>query len=758
MRRDAGYRVSGADHVRRRVALWFALAAMVVTAFGAGPTSFQPDFPSPVDDTALYFDSDAPPGGDGSIAHPFNSLSDVAPASGATWRLRGVFYDQRIEAAGLSHFTLQPWPDATERPVLDNRARLASAAWSAAAPGVYSAQVDTPFGDVSAVLYRYGEAVTPEGHYFGFLERSAAADLATALADLAGSPGRWWCDGAGLIVVSPPPEAGGAAPTDAGENLAYGFVRVAGFPGQMSNILLRDLRACTIEGLELRLGLNARGDAYNVLIDGSVGSVIRDCVGHDSGRHGFGFVGYGANDQNRIENCTATGAWDCDRGWSAFVHYGDTLGVFGARYIGCTAEMLPTLGTDAATARPKDGVLRQAPSGFYAHTSGVSYLRDIEWRRCVAVGFTGFAHAKAFGASNLPYINPALRYSYGAYPARAIECRLENGEIFGDLDPGVAFVRCDFDSPRAKDFLGFAGAGTRVVYRSPPGRYAEYTLMESCEISADFGGAAFGTGEHVSMFAVEQYDPSLGAYQYNFPLDKHQLIMRGVSVYARGAASGIAGSPGWFALTDLVGPAASTARAIDIEQCVFSSNTPFHFVSAYGFSAGFLDVALRARNNWYHNIAPGGFAVSWSAPDAPNAARFDETDEWRRQAFADGDGATWSGGGVYGDDPRYTAPASGDLTPDAGAGLTLKRSVFDYEAGPSTPIDIAAQPYRRAFGAHQPPLPADLNHDGAVNASDLALLLSFWGAGASPADLNGDGRVDSQDLSILLSWFGTRHP
>jgi hypothetical protein len=45
---------------------------------------------------------------------------------------------------------------------------------------------------------------------------------------------------------------------------------------------------------------------------------------------------------------------------------------------------------------------------------------------------------------------------------------------------------------------------------------------------------------------------------------------------------------------------------------------------------------------------------------------------------------------------------------------------------------------------------ADLNCDGAVNAQDLATLLSQWG-GAGSADLNGDGAVGAPDIAVLLS-------
>lgn len=57
-------------------------------------------------------------------------------------------------------------------------------------------------------------------------------------------------------------------------------------------------------------------------------------------------------------------------------------------------------------------------------------------------------------------------------------------------------------------------------------------------------------------------------------------------------------------------------------------------------------------------------------------------------------------------------------------------------------------------------LPGDLNHDGAVNADDLALLTASFNksggdAGFNPgADLNGDGIVDVFDLVRLGFNFG----
>jgi subtilisin family serine protease len=65
-------------------------------------------------------------------------------------------------------------------------------------------------------------------------------------------------------------------------------------------------------------------------------------------------------------------------------------------------------------------------------------------------------------------------------------------------------------------------------------------------------------------------------------------------------------------------------------------------------------------------------------------------------------------------------------------------------------VDAAA-----SFALLFPALPEDLNGDGAVNAQDLAVLLSAWGpcanCDACVADLNGDCTVGPQDLAQLLS-------
>ncbi len=55
--------------------------------------------------------------------------------------------------------------------------------------------------------------------------------------------------------------------------------------------------------------------------------------------------------------------------------------------------------------------------------------------------------------------------------------------------------------------------------------------------------------------------------------------------------------------------------------------------------------------------------------------------------------------------------------------------------------------------------PEDLNNDGVVNLTDLAVLLANFGrvGGVTLAmgDINGDGRIDLTDLARLLAEFGS---
>lgn len=75
----------------------------------------------------------------------------------------------------------------------------------------------------------------------------------------------------------------------------------------------------------------------------------------------------------------------------------------------------------------------------------------------------------------------------------------------------------------------------------------------------------------------------------------------------------------------------------------------------------------------------------------------------------------------------------------------------------SGPTFAGVQLYRLRATIELAGIPGDFNGDGAVDGTDLAILLSVWGTpgAGTGADLNGDGVVNGADLAALLaSWTG----
>ncbi|MDI9403448.1 MAG: PQQ-binding-like beta-propeller repeat protein [Limnohabitans sp.] len=83
------------------------------------------------------------------------------------------------------------------------------------------------------------------------------------------------------------------------------------------------------------------------------------------------------------------------------------------------------------------------------------------------------------------------------------------------------------------------------------------------------------------------------------------------------------------------------------------------------------------------------------------------------------------------------------------------------QGGPSLASDgslvLAGTGVVRRYWTAPPCVPADLNCDGAVDATDLSNLLVAWGPcgkGACSADIDDDGSVGAADLSLLLASWG----
>lgn len=82
---------------------------------------------------------------------------------------------------------------------------------------------------------------------------------------------------------------------------------------------------------------------------------------------------------------------------------------------------------------------------------------------------------------------------------------------------------------------------------------------------------------------------------------------------------------------------------------------------------------------------------------------------------------------------------------------TTGQTAYDLwvETGKSAPVAMDAASVKLSAGN-----PADLNGDGSVDASDLAILLSNWG-GSGIGDIDGSGTVDAGDLAALLGAWGS---
>jgi len=109
-------------------------------------------------------------------------------------------------------------------------------------------------------------------------------------------------------------------------------------------------------------------------------------------------------------------------------------------------------------------------------------------------------------------------------------------------------------------------------------------------------------------------------------------------------------------------------------------------------------------------------------------------------------------------------PSAGSPVIDAGMNAAVPRLVLvDLDGNPRFVDDpnVPDTGFGRAplvdMGAfeRQVPLAADLNGDGAVDASDLGILLGAWGSSDAAADLDGDSIVGAGDLGLLLgAWTG----
>lgn len=118
--------------------------------------------------------------------------------------------------------------------------------------------------------------------------------------------------------------------------------------------------------------------------------------------------------------------------------------------------------------------------------------------------------------------------------------------------------------------------------------------------------------------------------------------------------------------------------------------------------------------------------------------------------------------GIDGPDGRWI-----DLLPEVDSGVSTRSALVVWTSfsdcdsdGIPDRLEIARTPGLDADGdgvldTCPPPLPADVNGDGRVDAQDLTEVLNSWGTPGGRADIDGDGTVNAADLTaVLSSWTG----
>lgn len=101
------------------------------------------------------------------------------------------------------------------------------------------------------------------------------------------------------------------------------------------------------------------------------------------------------------------------------------------------------------------------------------------------------------------------------------------------------------------------------------------------------------------------------------------------------------------------------------------------------------------------------------------------------------------------DDGNGCAGFTSELTFDATCGTEYTIVLGAYGVGVTGTGNITITP----SGSCPVACIGDLNNDGVVDASDLAILLGAWGTAG--ADLDGNGNTDAADLALLLGAWGT---
>ncbi|MFO0826562.1 MAG: right-handed parallel beta-helix repeat-containing protein [Phycisphaerales bacterium] len=245
---------------------------------------------------------------------------------------------------------------------------------------------------------------------------------------------------------------------------------------------------------------------------------------------------------------------------------------------------------------------------------------------------------------------------------------------------------------------------------------------------ADDGGAAVGVGGGGNLVVVNSviHHNTTAATRSAVWVDFGQLSLANCTI-ANNVGGGI-----------LVDPAPASAS---IRNCIVWGNTSGAQIAGASASVRYSDVQGGAIGKGNIDVTPKFVgALGGNYRLLPTSACIDAGMNW----LAGIDAADLDDDGVVNEltpidfdgNPRFANAAA----PDTGCGL-------------GAIVDLGAFESRGAAIGNA--IFADLDGDGAVNATDLAMLLGMWGGASCLGDFDGDGTVGAADLALLLgAWTG----
>ena len=561
------------DQARRLPLLAIALTLLVSALTTGAPALARQG-------EVFYVDGNSAVNGTGTELSPFNTLTAVPAIEDSEVYVAGTLREA-VQWSGVRRGTVvQQWAG---KPQAELRGDVIAPPdeWTRQDNGVFSTAIPSP---PSSVVWNWDTNVDSQGRHFGHLRGVAS------LAECRSAAATWFFDqGMATLYLHPP---AGAQSPDIGD--VYAWVRTG------CGFTLSQCEDLTIDGLQFRLWTDpSSGNGYGIKFTSATNCTISNCLFEDCGYHSIGFIG-SICERNQIISCVARGL----HGRSIhFVFYSGGTDIVGCRATDCEAHLYNILDWQGDRLETQD-----TAGGYFTHTGSPAMIADVEFRRCVAIGYEG-ATGNSFGVGMTTTLAAEGRKAI-EYPVRYVECDAVNCD-YANVSGHVAFIRCRFDLRKAAISGGnssscfvFNRSGTQVAIES-----SEFiTRLDGTNVSRAIWPK--NPGDVLYLLGVTFYD--------EFP----QAASRS---FVRMGETGL----------------------VVAEQCVFASAAEMYLTNGASTNT---PANFDFTNCWYFGIGPTWYSAS---------PELNERSEWK--ALVDTSG--W-----YNIDPNLIAPPE-DLAPAPGGAL-----------------------------------------------------------------------------------------